>query len=1000
MPEAVQNLKAYHLIQWAFKEHGGSDDVLDDTVEVPNNTAVRTLPERLTAMLTADNSIISEESTPARARVAYALIILNMSFGRAYERILLVLLNSLNSEQATVRSKGLKSVVQLIERDPTILDRGSYVIQYIVNRASDPSPLVRDSALGLLAKCLTLRSSLEQVLLKPVLARAVDAQVGVRKRSMKILKDMLQRSTDGVVQGDIAEALLRRVADADEGVSELAIRLMEEAWISPLLNTAEGDNDIHHPHPLLVTKASLMVSAMYQTRGASTALKLLLQTTMSEGCKNAKANTRVYQQVVEVIFDQLIDSEDQPECMLKHALMHALTIFAQVKPLLFRAEQLEHLLISIEHLTPDDDLYMFTSVVIVYRSVLPHILHVKATFLTAVQTALLASLTKLSKYELCEVVPCLGTISRTLNATECLSNATISCIAPIFANRNKDFQPDSQKRLLTNIVRYINVAALFGRHVDFGSDLERFRKRFFWWKGDSIPALLADAFIPYTSADQPSALRAAAIDGYITVCQKDPKLFLREKALTKFDMVLVERDLVLGSLVLAGFKDFLMLGEKRPSDGAERPGSHTAEPDPDRLANGIVVGQHDGVTTTLAQRYLHLVVQIALTSQEAHGLLATELVAAINRQGLVHPKECVCALVVLTTSRNPAIAKIAVREHRLLHQKHETIVEKEYMKAVQQTFVYQKEIVRDSRGADPATFTSKLQPLYEAVKTSKIKLRRKFFASLCGKVAFDFHAPTEDMNMIPHLEFSRFVLESLAYLDYGTVDELLQVIFCLEKVVSATGATVAHALETELFMRDLPRTAECAHANAQLQPQQVSQDQDVVSLPRLRIFAASCMILSLAWDARTYLRRAYGLTSSSPNHHAKTKSAVKDLNKPPTRIQGIIGQSFWEQIDQRMASLATPADMTLECRQLVDLMTIDHELQIAAENDDDAANADRPSTPSENRSSTPPAPPSGSGRGRKRKTAAGRTSGQRTKKPRGSAAAPKTGSTAPDDDYV
>ena len=48
-------------------------------------------------------------------------------------------------------------------------------------------------------------------------------------------------------------------------------------------------------------------------------------------------------------------------------------------------------------------------------------------------------------------------------------------------------------------------------------------------------------------------------------------------------------------------------------------------------------------------------------------LTAIEVIASINRQGLVHPKEPGLALVALETSRNPVIAEVAFQKQYLLH---------------------------------------------------------------------------------------------------------------------------------------------------------------------------------------------------------------------------------------------------------------------------------------------------------------------------------------------
>ena len=82
------------------------------------------------------------------------------SFCKSFEPIVTRLLRAIDSDQATTRSKGLKSIMQLLQKDPTILNRPN-VLRFFKSKAQDQSPLVRDSVIDLLGKCITLRPDLE-----------------------------------------------------------------------------------------------------------------------------------------------------------------------------------------------------------------------------------------------------------------------------------------------------------------------------------------------------------------------------------------------------------------------------------------------------------------------------------------------------------------------------------------------------------------------------------------------------------------------------------------------------------------------------------------------------------------------------------------------------------------------------------------------------------------------------------------------------------------------
>lgn len=155
---------------------------------------------------------------------AYVLTVLHMPFCGLFENILDYLLRSLGDNQATTRSKALKSIFQLIQRDPSILDRPR-VLAAILKPLNDPSPLVRDSVVDLIGKCIPLQPSLEHRVYPSIISRSMDATAGVRRRSMKILKEIYMRNDKVDVKVAIAEALLKRIKDSESAVSVCDPRL-------------------------------------------------------------------------------------------------------------------------------------------------------------------------------------------------------------------------------------------------------------------------------------------------------------------------------------------------------------------------------------------------------------------------------------------------------------------------------------------------------------------------------------------------------------------------------------------------------------------------------------------------------------------------------------------------------------------------------------------------------------------------------------------------------
>ncbi|KAH0547733.1 hypothetical protein FGG08_000224 [Glutinoglossum americanum] len=972
----LQSACGFYLTQWCSKLCCSFDAADEGNDDEQANSGFGRLTFRLRQMV-LDRKFLETEFTfetvsTAYGRLAYTLTTLNTPFCKAFERVLIILLNSMNSDQATVRSKSLKSVIQLLEKDPTILDRGAYVMRYIINRASDSSPLVRDSALSLIGRCLTLKPALEDQVYESILARSMDAAVGVRKRSMKILKDIYLRNAKKDIKSAIASALLHRVKDSDQGVSDLARQTFEEIWISPFYRPA-GASEETAQYKLAITEGvAIIVKTVQRGDSVSPVLDGLLQTILSNDSKNNAANFRVCKSMVAAMFDDILDGQEEPDKPGRQHVLQTLTVFAKANPRLLTPEQLQLLQPYIENLSKNDDLHVYRSVIVIFRCALPYLSGLQTSFLTAVQKALMESVSKLGKRELNEVIFCLWTITGVLKNVDRLLRLTVSCLKGIYAARNTDLTDETQKAGIGRVTRYMTIAGLLGKHCDFENEPKRFRDEFPWWKGNSVSSLMVDIFSSFTSPKQPLAVRKAAIEGLGLICQSHPKNFLKEQVYSAFDIVFAEENRELESLVLTGFKEFLAIEEKRSERGADlQELDGGADIEAGRLSGATTANQNDGVTTSIAQRYLKHITRISLATQDAYALTAVEVIASINRQGLVHPKECGPVLVALETSQHPSIASIAFHEHRALHQKHETLVEREYMKAVEQAFQYQKNVVGDPSGATASPFTSKLRPLFDVIKISKGKIRKKFISGLCSKIDFD---PAKlDVTSEPptHLEYAKFVVENLAFFEYSTVDELLHVIASMERVVAGTGTSVAHAIETEVFKVQLPTMNEDGL--------QIPVEVAPVDSMRLRQLTTSSMILSILWDARSFIRRLHGLNNPQKQREGKGKQASKALSSAPTKVNGVTGDKLWEEITETMAALTSTDTMMAQCKEFVEMLSVDQDFKLAAEGEEDGYDLSRMKTPDYENEEDGTPPPPGSGRGSKRK-AGSETPAKRSRK--------------------
>ncbi|KAL4901885.1 hypothetical protein BDW74DRAFT_181326 [Aspergillus multicolor] len=926
----LASARGFFLTQWAktfCSVYYNSEDKDEVTYDDETEDAVHLFAKIFSDSRWLETNRTFDKVSTAQGKFAYVLTVLNSSFCKAFDTILKVLLSSITSDQAKVRSRSLKSVIYMLEKDPSLLDRDASVMRVILRCATDASPMVRDSALSLIAKCIVLKPNLEEDGCRAILACAGDAAAGVRKRCIGLMKDIYLKTSRVELKMAILDSFLQRTVDLEEGVATLARQTFEEIWLTPFHDLTDSAQDDPRLKVGLAERVTLFVHLVQRSDTALEALGSCLGKLLSESSKSASLNLKVCKAMVATMFEKLIEGSDSRK-EFQQALLQTMTVFAKVNPKSLRPDQLDALHPYIGNLATAEDLFLFRSVVIIYRCVLPYLSNSHTTLLKDVQNDLFKSVAKLARAELNEVMACLWTINGVLQNTDRLVKLTISVLKPIQQYRNIDLSSSNNAAVLARAKSYIRIAGCVGRHCDLEKYEPHFKNAFPAWKGGSVAGLMVDSIIPFTVSKQPLEVRIMALESLGSICQSWPAHFGREESRRVLAAVFAEDNPSLQNIVLKSFADFFAMHEGKAEKSIVPASEAADQQNTTRLGGSLKASDNDGAAALIAQHFLKNMLRVAQSRQDSYGLTAIELIASINRQGLVHPKECAGVLVSLETSTVPAIAKVAYETHKMLHQQYESMFEREYMRAVQEAFYYQRDVVGDSAGATARPYVAKLAPLFDIVKISNSRYQKKFLSNLCSKVNFELKKLDSSGNPPEQLLLARFISQNLAFFDYNQLAELVATLGSMERVVSATGTIVAHTIESEIFppKQEAPGD-ETSTATSDLPLQNIN----AAILRHLTVAAAS---LSMLWEARTHLRRLYGVAAHVRNN---AKANAKELNKSATKVQGVNGDRFWEAIARNMSSLDSQESMIEKCREFATLLSIDEEFKIG---DDDDAEGD------------------------------------------------------------
>lgn len=885
-------------------------------------------------------------------------------------------------------------MIYMLEKDPSLLDRDASVMRVILRCATDASPMVRDSALSLIAKCIALKPKLEEDGCRSILTCAADPTAGVRKRCIGLLKDIYLKTSRTELKLAIVDSFLQRTTDTEESVATLARQTFEEVWLTPFHELIDSSQDGSKLRVGLGERVTLIASLVQRSETALETLGFCLKKILSDNSKTASLNFKVCKAMVATMFEKLVEDESS-EKEFQQALLQTITVFAKANAKLFSPDQLETLHPYIGNLATAEDLFIFRSVVVIYRCVLPYLSSAHNSLLKEVQNDLFKSVAKLARSELNEVMACLWTINGVLRNTDRLVKLTISVLKPIQHYRNVDLADNANSAIVARAKSYIRIAGCVGRHCDLEKYEPHFKNAFPSWKGGSVAGLMIDSIVPFTLPKQPLELRVMALESVGSICQSWPAQFSRDEPRKILSMVFKEDNASLQNIVLKSFAEFFAMHEGKAEKSVVPSAEKADQENSTRLGGSLKASDNDGAAALIAQHFLQSMLRVAQSRQDAYALTAIELIASINRQGLVHPKECAGVLVSLETSTVPAIAKVAFDTHKMLHQQYESMFEREYMRAVQEAFYYQRDVVGDPSGALARPYIAKLAPLFDIIKTSNSRYQKKFLSNLCSKVDFELKKLDSTGDPPEHLLLTRFVAQNLAFFDYGQLAELVSAVECMERIVSATGTVVAHSIEIEIFP---PRMeAPLGELSSEPVPQGPgnAEPPPQVNPSVLRQLATAAASLSMLWEARTYLRRLYGIHAHVREKDGK--AAAKELNKTATKVQGVTGDKFWDAISRNMEALNSEDQMISKCREFATLLAIDDEFKVGQDEDAEGNSFDAVADLDD----TGPGPGSlGGQRPGKRRNSV--SSQNPAKRPRGrkSGSGKKRASTEPEDDMI
>ncbi|XP_003373935.1 putative HEAT repeat-containing domain protein [Trichinella spiralis] len=136
-----------------------------------------------------------------------------------------------NDSAVAVRTKAMKCLAAAVEIDPEVLSR-TIVQKNVLKKVLDQSSNMREAAVDLIGKLLNLRPDLLEQYYSVLTERLLDTGVSVRKRTIRILKEVCERRPDFDKIPEICSRILKRTND-EESILKLICETFHSIWLTP-----------------------------------------------------------------------------------------------------------------------------------------------------------------------------------------------------------------------------------------------------------------------------------------------------------------------------------------------------------------------------------------------------------------------------------------------------------------------------------------------------------------------------------------------------------------------------------------------------------------------------------------------------------------------------------------------------------------------------------------------------------------------------------------------
>uniref|UniRef100_A0A9J7ZQA5 Nipped-B protein n=2 Tax=Cyprinus carpio TaxID=7962 RepID=A0A9J7ZQA5_CYPCA len=833
------------------------------------HTVIKSTPNQFTTLRMNSDTVDYED-----ACLTVRYLASTRPFSQSFDIYLTQILRVLGESAIAVRTKAMKCLSEVVAVDPSILAR-SDMQRGVHGRLMDNSTSVREAAVELLGRFVLSRPQLTEQYYDMLIERILDTGISVRKRVIKILRDICLEQPNFSKITEMCVKMIRRVND-EEGIKKLVNETFQKLWFTP---TASHDKETMNRKILNITD----VVAACRDTGYDWFEQLLQNLLKSEEDSSYKPARKACVQLVDNLVEYILKYE---EAIAEHKSVNSTRLVACITTLyLFskiRAQlMVKHAMTMQPYLTTkcssQSDFMVICNVAKILELVVPLMDHPSENFLTTIEEDLMKLILKYGMTVVQYCVSCLGAIVNKVTHNYKFVWACFNRYYGALTKLKLQHQEGTNSMALAAtkaaLLRSLFTVGALCRHFDF--DYEQF-------KGTTkvvIKEKVLESLLYFTNHED-EEVRCKAIIGLGFLFIMHPSQMFVPEVKSLYNGLLSDKrcSITLKIQVLKNLQMYLQEEDSRMQE-ADREWQKMSKQEDLKEMGDI----SSGMSSSIMQLYLKQVLESFFHTQSSVRHFALNVIALTLSQGLIHPVQCVPYLIAMGTDPEPTMRNKADQQLVEIDKKYTGFIHMKAVAGMKMSYQVQQAVLgsaeRVIRGfRQDESNSAQCSHLYSMVRANR-QHRRAFLISLLN--LFDDSSKIE-VNML------LFIADNLAYFPYQSQEEPLFIMHHIDITLSVSGSNLLQTFkevshqqqqngsEEERGEQDEERER---HSGDESESDSDLEDADAVMerLPddttSLLDFARASQGILLLLVLKQHLKNLYGFSDSKIQKYSPTESA-------------------------------------------------------------------------------------------------------------------------------